>query len=125
MKRRTVKSRLGATAAVITAALSLAIGVTAPAYAINENSFIVCMFDAQGEYLSLGIRNDNGTGTYRCFANAGQLDLRQSGVERFSSGNNAGYIEYEPGDGYVYRHYFGKWETETANDITVTKIVIY
>lgn len=99
----------GAFVAVASTAALLA-GVV-PAHATNEVNVFDCQADFGSQYFHLGIRNPNGTGTTRCFANAGDLDIGQGGVEQFSSGNNAGWFDYEPGDGYVYRHSFGKGES--------------
>ncbi|MFB7944279.1 beta/gamma crystallin domain-containing protein [Kitasatospora phosalacinea] len=107
--------------AVGAAVLSLTAGAV-PAHATNEVNFVECLF--VGDYFTLGITNDNGTGFRRCFANAGDIWIDQSSVTSFSSGNNAGYFEYEPGDGYLYRHYFGKNEALTRNYRTITTLHI-
>lgn len=114
-----MRQRAGVVAAV--SAAVVAIGA-APAHAINEVNFVECLFN--GEYFTLGVQNPNGTGLRRCFANAGDLNVDISGVGSFSSGNNAGYFEYEPGDGWLYRHTFPKWESITRNYGTVTHIHI-
>ncbi|MFE1317972.1 beta/gamma crystallin domain-containing protein [Kitasatospora phosalacinea] len=107
--------------AVGAAVLALTAGAV-PAHATNEVNFVECLF--VGDYFTLGITNDNGTGFRRCFANAGDIWIDQSSVTSFSSGNNAGYFEYEPGDGYLYRHYFGKNEALTRNYRTITTLHI-
>lgn len=95
-----------------------------PAHATNEVNIFECQVDFGGQYFHLGIRNSNGTGTNRCFANAGDLNIGQGGVENFSSGNNAGYFDYEPGDGWIYRHTFGKHESKTQAYGLVTNLHI-
>ncbi|MGW9435826.1 beta/gamma crystallin domain-containing protein [Streptomyces sp. NPDC055607] len=111
---------------VVVAGLAVAalLAGTVPAAATNEVDFFHCQADFNGEYLQFGIRNPNGTGTLRCFANAGDLAVGQGGVERFGSGNNAGWFEYEPGDGWRYRHTFGKWERITKDYGHVTHLHI-
>ncbi|MFJ9948293.1 beta/gamma crystallin domain-containing protein [Kitasatospora sp. NPDC091207] len=97
-------------------------GTIVPAHATNEINFAECLF--VGDYFTIGITADNGLGSKRCFANAGDLWIDQSRVTSFSSGNNAGYFEYEPGDGSLYRHSFGKNESLTKNYGTVTTLHI-
>ncbi|MFF0146349.1 beta/gamma crystallin [Amycolatopsis sulphurea] len=111
-------------AAVVVALVATTLGIgAAPAFASREINFIECSFDYKNEYFHLGIRNWNGTGTDRCFANAGEITLNQGGVENFRSGNNAGWFEYNPGDG-PRRHTFAKWEGFRMNPSLVTRIHI-
>jgi hypothetical protein len=95
-----------------------------PAYAIKEINPVSCELDVSAKYFHLGIHNSNGTGTTRCWADAGDTSIGQPGVVGFSSGNNAGYFEYEPGDGGIYRHTFGKNESITKNYGLVTVLHI-
>ncbi|PGH50671.1 hypothetical protein CRI70_10805 [Streptomyces sp. Ru87] len=95
---------------------------TAPAHATHEINFVECVF--VGDYFTIGMTFDNGLGARRCFADAGDLWIDQDRVTSFSSGNNAGYFEYEPGDGWLYRHYFGKNESITKNYGTITTLHI-
>lgn len=90
----------------------------------NEINPFSCTLDVKSQYFHLGIRNSNGTGTTRCWANAGETNIGQGGVENFSSGNNAGWFYYEPGDGYIYQHSFGKNESVTRNYGLVTVLHI-
>lgn len=62
----------------------------------------------------------------QCYAEAGTLtDIRGvTGITAFRSGNNAGYFDYEPGDGSMYRHNFNKWETKDQRYGTLANIVI-
>jgi hypothetical protein len=111
-------------AAVFVAVVVTALGIgAAPAYATNAINPIECVFDSSYQYFHLGIRNDNGTGTQRCFANAGEIDVNQPGVENFRSGNNAGWFDYNPGDGFR-RHTFAKWEGYQMNPSFVSRIHI-
>nr|WHI95072.1 hypothetical protein [Calcarisporium cordycipiticola] len=50
-----------------------------------------------------------------CYANSGDLDVELYDVSYFSSGNNAGFFEYAPGDGYWYQHSFGKQDQFNDN----------
>lgn len=111
-------------AAVVVALVATALGVgVAPAYATTEINLFECFYDTQTQYFHLGIRNSNGTGTNRCFANAGEIDANQGGVENFWSGNNAGWFDYNPGDGFR-RHTFAKWEGYRMNPSFVSRIHI-
>lgn len=103
-------------------AIALAVITVPAAYATNEVNFVECLFN--GEYFTIGMTWDNGLGSRRCFANRGDLWIDQGRVTGFSSGNNAGWFDYEPGDGWLYRHYFKKWENWTANYITITTLHI-
>ncbi|MDT5042833.1 MAG: hypothetical protein QOE51_3818 [Actinoplanes sp.] len=105
-----MKRRLGVVAASVAAVLAFG---AAPAYAANEVNFVECFF--VGGYLVFGGHNSNGTGFRRCFANAGDLNVDFGGIDNYTSGNNAGYFEYEPGDGWRYRHTFPKGENITQN----------
>ncbi|WP_120022622.1 beta/gamma crystallin domain-containing protein [Amycolatopsis panacis] len=58
-----------------------------------------------------------------CFANAGEIDANQGGVELFLSGNNAGWFDYNPGDGFR-RHTFAKGEGFRMNTSFVSRIHI-
>lgn len=118
-----MKKRTRALAIAVAATIPLGLGIV-PAYALNEVSIVTCAFDVKGQYFNVGYRNPNGTGAYRCFANAGEANISQGGVERFSSGNNAGWFSYSPGDGYEYRHTFNKWESVSKNYRTINELHI-
>ncbi|TDD62681.1 hypothetical protein E1263_02890 [Kribbella antibiotica] len=51
----------------------------------------------------------------RCFANVGETNINQPYVHGSSSGNNAGWFIYNPGDGSEYRHNFPKNEVKEQN----------
>jgi hypothetical protein len=84
--------------------------VADPAYATSEINIVECNIVKGGDYFA--IYDDRpGPKIWRCFANAGELDVNSTNVGGFHSGNNAGWFEYEPGDGSRYRHTFGKFES--------------
>ncbi|WP_434445975.1 beta/gamma crystallin domain-containing protein [Lentzea sp. E54] len=95
------------------AALGLVLGTAAPAFAVHEINLAECNFESR-QYFTIW-DNQAGPKIKRCFADAGTMEVRSSHVGGFSSGNNAGWFEYEPGDGWRYRHYFKKWETINKN----------
>lgn len=110
------KSRMAAFAGVTAAAMLVGTLSAAPALATNEINFAECNNPVWvDDYFIIGVTGSNGTGFRRCFANAGDLTIGQDGVTSFNSGNNAGFFEYEPGDGSRYRHTFNKGETITKN----------
>ncbi|QWF79749.1 beta/gamma crystallin domain-containing protein [Amycolatopsis sp. CA-230715] len=96
----------------LASAALVAVGA-APAYAINEINVAECNFE-QGDYFTI-YDNDAGPKIHRCFANSGQMEVNAGHFGGFHSGNNAGWFEYEPGDGYRYRHTFGKFESRDVN----------
>ncbi|OAA36427.1 hypothetical protein NOR_07506 [Metarhizium rileyi] len=99
MLRSTLSTLLAATAAVFPG------GTTA----IKEINVFTCMFSPG--YLSFSYTVGNrGNYVARCFAESGETDVNQEHVTSYCSGNNAGWFEYEPGDEYLYRHYFNKSE---------------
>ncbi|MBB4678554.1 beta/gamma crystallin domain-containing protein [Crossiella cryophila] len=105
-------------------AVSLGTVSVAPAFAINEIGALECNNPVWvDKYFIIGIRNNDG-GFKRCFANAGERSLDQPGVTNFSSGNNKGWFEYEPGDGSRYRHSFGKNQSKYQRYGAVVKIHI-
>lgn len=81
--------------------------------AIEEVGVISCMFSTDFFTVSYTIRSGAMT-LARCFADAGEMDMSQSDVVSYSSGNNKGWFEYEPGDGYLYKHSFNK-----SNDVVL------
>ncbi|KAF5120347.1 hypothetical protein E5D57_013701 [Metarhizium anisopliae] len=87
--------------------------LTATAYilpgagAIEEVDVASCMFATDFFTLSYTIRS-GATTLSRCFADAGEMEMSQRDVVSYSSGNNKGWFDYEPGDGYLYRHSFNK-----------------
>ncbi|RJQ75486.1 hypothetical protein D5S17_20820 [Pseudonocardiaceae bacterium YIM PH 21723] len=85
----------------------------APAYAIYEVNIVECNFE-QSDYFVI-YDNQGGPKIHRCFAQAGQLDVNSTHVGGFHAGNNAGWFEYEPGDGSRYRHTFGKGDKVDHN----------
>jgi len=104
------KKRTAVFAALATAAITVA-GAT-PAFATNEINFAECQFvRGQGYFSFHGQAVPPFPPVYRCWANAGDVNVDSEYVWGFSSGDNAGWFEYEPGDGSRYRHYFGKWES--------------
>ncbi|WP_165956650.1 beta/gamma crystallin domain-containing protein [Kribbella antibiotica] len=101
---KTMKRRLAAIAA---GAVTVGVIGTVPAYAINEVNIVRCTFES-GYF---GVRFQEPAATLaarRCFANAGEMNINQKYVNGFSSGNNAGWFIYAPGDGSEYRHCFPK-----------------
>lgn len=103
--------------AVISAIMSaVLVGGAVPAYATNQVGFMDCWADQfAGHYFRMNIHNPQGNGFTVCYANAGDIDIPSYSpgtTESFSSGNNAGYFDYEPGDGSRYRHTFGKGESK-------------
>lgn len=82
--------------------------------------------DAQ--YLAFGDKPNGATRpTYWCYGEAGQLDIPSDilwDVTTFNSGNNAGYFEYEPGDGSRYRHTFDKHQSQNYDFGRVSTIHI-
>ncbi|TDD58803.1 hypothetical protein E1263_17610 [Kribbella antibiotica] len=85
------------------------VGLTAtPAFAINGVNFAECQWN-HGQYLAF---HDVPAGpqVWVCYANAGQMWIDQGPVGGFNAGNNSGWFEYEPGDGWLYRHTFNKWD---------------
>jgi len=110
------KSRMAAFAGVAASALLVGTLTAAPAHATNEINYVECNNPVWVDsYFIIGITGSNGLGFKRCFANAGDLTIGQDGVTSINTGNNAGYFEYEPGDGSRYRHDFGKGEEITKN----------
>lgn len=107
----TRKLRAGTFAGLTATAVILGTLTAAPAHATTEIKFFECNNPIYvPDYFKIRI----GTGPdspKRCFANAGDFDGNQDDVTAFTSGNNAGYFEYEPGDGWRYRHTFNKGET--------------
>ncbi|WP_394939714.1 beta/gamma crystallin domain-containing protein [Psychromicrobium sp. YIM B11713] len=118
-----MKKTMPLAVAGVTAALLVASAV--PAYATAEVGLLPCTYDVVGEYLHFSMRNDNGTVRQRCFADSGEININETGVERFSSGNNAGWFIYAPGDGSEYRHDFGKNEAVTQNYGKVYEVHIF
>lgn len=116
-----VKRRLVAAAS---AALAIGIVGATPAHATNEVNFATCIFE--GGYFVVGIREPGATlGVRRCFANAGEININQKYVNGFSSGDNAGWFIYNPGDGYEYRHSFAKNEVRNKYYGTIYELHIY
>ena len=99
-------------AVVILATLGITLATTAPSWATFEVNFFDCTLGT-ADFLVFGQSFDNGLGSRRCYADAGELSLDLDHVASFKSGNNAGYFDYEPGDGYRYRHSFPKGEQIT------------
>ncbi|GAB2781412.1 hypothetical protein JOM49_005075 [Amycolatopsis magusensis] len=101
--------RMRSMAVVLMATLGITMATTTPAWATFEVNLFDCTFGT-ADFLVFGQTAANGLGTRRCYADAGDLSLGLDRVTSFKSGNNAGYFEYEPGDGYRYRHHFPKGE---------------
>ncbi len=83
------------------------------ASAIKEIGFGPCFGDTQvpgkGQYFTLGEKTSTDTAVYfKCWADAGETDIDFGPIVTFSSGNNDGFFEYEPGDGSRYRHSFSR-----------------
>ena len=111
-------------AAVVSAALTIGIIGATPAHAIDEVNIVNCFFESG--YFVVGFQEPGATlGTRRCFANAGETNINQRYVNGFSSGNNAGWFIYNPGDGYEYRHYFAKNEVRNKYYATIYELHIY
>ncbi len=111
-------------AAAVSAALAIGIIGATPAYAINEVNIVTCTFE--GGYLVVGFQEPGATlGTRRCFANSGETNINQGYVNSFSSGNNAGWFVYNPGDGYEYRHFFPKYEVKNKYYGKIYELHIY
>jgi hypothetical protein len=96
-------------------AAGIAVMGASPAFAVNEINIVECNF--AGPHSGYFVIQDNNAGPkiYRCFANAGQMDVNSTHFGGFFSGDNAGWFEYEPGDGWRYRHYFAKFEEVDRN----------
>ncbi|MET7638911.1 hypothetical protein [Streptomyces sp. NPDC005438] len=110
--------------AVVTGITAAALAASAvPAYATHEINWAECQLGFDN-YFVIGMTADNGLGTRRCFADAGDLWIDQDRVTSFDSGNNEGYFEYEPGDGGLYRHTFGKNESITKDYGIITTLHI-
>ncbi|KFH43188.1 hypothetical protein ACRE_060750 [Hapsidospora chrysogenum ATCC 11550] len=98
----------------ITAASVLAVAATylQSVSAIKEIDLFSCFGDTQvgiNKYFSLGTRAPTDSRViFRCWADAGETNIDVGNVVTYNSGNNAGFLEYEPGDGWLYRHNFGK-----------------
>ncbi|OAQ69846.1 hypothetical protein VFPPC_13265 [Pochonia chlamydosporia 170] len=87
--------------------LALTASVAPGVNAVKEINFLTCFF--AGKYFSLDYTNFFGGRVWtRCWADRGDKDMRQTSVVSYSSGNNAGWFEYEPGDGSRYKHTFQK-----------------
>ena len=85
----------------------LSVWFSSPILATKE---VACGLDGT-EYFYVSYHSNEFTGggvIDRCFADAGNYDIDQNDVASFSSGNNAGHFDYDPGDGYRYRHTFSK-----------------
>lgn len=91
------------------------------ASAIKEIDFGACFGDTEipggGKYFALGEKSGSDTAVYfRCWGDAGETDIDFGPIVTFSSGNNAGFFEYEPGDGSRYRHSFDKGVSNDDRD---------
>lgn len=106
--------RLRAMAVVLFATLGITLAATTPSWATFEVNFFDCTLGT-ADFLAFGQTAANGLGSRRCYADAGDMSLGLDRVTSFKSGNNAGYFEYEPGDGYRYRHYFPKGQGITKS----------
>ncbi|KAK7755640.1 hypothetical protein SLS62_002250 [Diatrype stigma] len=89
--------------------------------AIKEIGFGPCFGDTEipggSKYLALGEKSGSDTAVYfRCWGDAGDTDIDFGPIVTFYSGNNAGYFEYEPGDGSRYRHSFDKGVSNDNHD---------
>ena len=104
--------RMRSMAVVLSATLGITLASTTPSRATLEANIFDCTLGT-ADFLGFGQTADNGLGSRRCYADAGSLSLGLDRVTSFKSGNNAGYFEYEPGDGYRYRHSFPKGEQIT------------
>lgn len=104
--------RMRSMAVVLFATLGMALATTTPSWATFEVNFFDCTLGT-ADFLAFGQTADNGLGSRRCYADAGNMSLDLGRVTSFKSGNNVGYFEYEPGDGYRYRHYFPKGQQVT------------
>jgi hypothetical protein len=107
----------------ITAASLLAVAATylQSVSAIREIDFASCFGDTQipfgNQYFAIGSKKSTDTAVYfRCWAEAGETDIDISNIVTYNSGNNAGFFEYEPGDGWKYRHSFGKGVVNNNRD---------
>lgn len=80
--------------------------------AIKEIPFAACFSDTEvskDKYFSIGEKSSaDSTLYFRCWADADETNINFSPILTFNSGKNAGFFDYEPGDGGVYRHSFGK-----------------
>lgn len=91
--------------AVTTAIIAILLSAQA-VESIKEINPITCAFSTK--YFKVFYQFERGKTLASCFADSGDIDIAQGAVTAFSSGNNAGYFDYEPGDGGVYRHSFEK-----------------
>lgn len=100
------------------AAVSILAGA-APAHAANLVDPFDCVVDFSGQYLTFDTQV-NGTVIPWCYANSGGIAPGDYGyVISFSSGNNAGWFTYQPGDGWIYEHTFPKWQFIAQNYGTI------
>jgi hypothetical protein len=107
------------------AILLLAIPSLVPTtYATSEVDFFSCNFAFWRSYFTVNIRYPRKQSFYRrCWVDPGDVE-EDIGPEvvSFSSGDNTGFIEYGPGDGWIYRHYFGKHVEEYREELSWQKI---
>jgi hypothetical protein len=110
--KETTMKKFRSAAVVLLATLGITMATAAPSWATFEVNLFDCTLGT-ADFLVFGETWDNGLGQRRCYADAGDMGLSLDRVTSFNSGNNAGYFDYEPGDGYRYRHYFPKFERIT------------
>lgn len=97
-----------------TAASALAVlaAIFQGAFAINQVEAFTCFGDtffAKFQYFSIAQETAKSPQpAFFCWANAGDTKINYEGITAFHSGNNNGWFDYEPGDGYIYRHSFSK-----------------
>lgn len=96
----------------------LALTASLPAaMAIHEVNAIDCIVDIPEDYFVVNYKQITGGQVYaRCYADAGEISIIQYGTVSYISGNNAGWFEYEPGDGSRYRHTFDRNSGIETND---------
>ena len=93
-------------------------------YATTEVDFFSCNFDFWRSYFTVNIRNSRGQWfSRRCWVDPGDVEENIGPeVVSFSSGDNTGFIEYGPGDGWIYRHHFGRHVKEYREELSWLKI---
>lgn len=97
-------------------ALALIASFLPAAFAIHEVGIADCQLDLSENYFVVNYQQITGGRVFaRCFADAGDISIIQDFTVSYIAGNNAGYFEYEPGDGSRYRHDFVAGSTIETN----------